>query len=125
MNLLNWLKMTRNGDIFVILLWSSSLQVLTKLKRNGVFPQIITSNKDVFNFLSDLINSRFIHKKKPIRSNFIKIYFENKGIEKINVTKLLHTVTDSIPKTFQDRTPPTVLYTRSPCIGSKILITKK
>ena len=70
---------------------TNSLQVLTKLKRECAFPTIITENKDVSHFLSDLINTRFIHKnKKPIRSNFIKIHFENKGSEDVNITKLLH-----------------------------------
>jgi hypothetical protein len=97
------------------------LQVLTKLKREWAFPNITKGNKDVTNFLSNFINTCFIHKnKKPIRSNFIKIHFENKGIEDVNITKLLHTVTDAIPKSFQNREPPTVVYARSSCIGSKM-----
>ena len=93
---------------------------MTSLKNECELPKIITKNKDISNFISDLINKRFMKKEHPIRSNFIKVYFENKGIEDINITKLLHTVSDAIPGSFQDRTPPTVLYTRSPCIGSKI-----
>ena len=67
-----------------------------------------------------MINKRFMKTEKPARSNFIKIRFDNKGIEDINITKLLHKVNDAIPKVFNDRTPPTVLYTRSPCIASKM-----
>ena len=99
----------------------NSLQILTKLKNEYAFPKIITDNKNVRDFLSDLINKRFIHKnEKSFRSNFIKIHFENTGIEDVNITKLLYTVNDAIPESFFDRKPPTVLFTRTSCIGSKI-----
>ena len=53
-------------------------------------------------------------------ANFLRIFFQNKGIEKVNIGQLLHKVTDTIPTTFKNREPPTVLYLRSRTIGRKI-----
>ena len=93
------------------------LSVLKKFKTESGLPKVMTENKNVLNLISDLIRKRFEH-KKPERT-FIKIYFDNKGIEMVNLPSLLHQVNDAIPNSFQIRTAPTVLFTRS-TIGSKV-----
>ena len=99
----------------------SSLHTLTFFKFDSVMPKIIHERKDFLDFISDLINKRFHHKNdKTIRSNFLRIYFDNKGIEDVNISRLLHEVKDVIPKSFADREIQTVLYTRTPSIGSTI-----
>ena len=76
-------------------------------------------------FLSDLINHRFVHKENKPRGAFMKIFFENKGIEKVNIGSLLHKVNDAIPKNFKLNSVPTVIFTRSSAIGSKMFNYKK
>ena len=63
--------------------------ILTQLKIESELPKCITENKDVSIFMSDLINKRFEHQKKPPPSNILKIYFDNKGIEHVNIPSLL------------------------------------
>ncbi len=43
----------------------------------------------------------------------------------MNITRLLHKVSDAIPESFKHNSSPTVLFTRSPSIGSKIFNYKK
>src|ERR1700678_1281945 len=59
-------------------------------------------------------------KKKFLHSNFLKIYFHNKGIELIQLNKLLKKVNPCIPKSFSDTNNPTIIYKRSPTIPCKI-----
>ena len=67
-----------------------------------------------------MINKRLRLKTKPTRSQFMRIYFDNKGIEMVNISRLLHKVNNAIPDSFKIQDPPTVLFLRSPTIGSKI-----
>ena len=97
----------------------SSIRQLNKLKQKSL-SKITKENRDVSNFISDLLHMRLHNRKKKIRSNFLRIFFQNKGIEKVNIGQLLHKVTDTIPTTFKNREPPTVLYLRSQTIGRKI-----
>ena len=66
------------------------------------------------------MNNTHTHTTKPTRSQFMRIYFDNKGIEMVNISRLLHKVNDAIPDSFKIQDPPTVLFLRSPTIGSKI-----
>ena len=78
--------------------------------------------------MQDIIKDR-LHKfsleKKPDKTQnfnrkvFTKIYFHNKGIELIQVARLVRRYKDKIPGDFKFREPPTVIYTRSPTIGHK------
>ena len=43
----------------------------------------------------------------------------------MNIQSLLHNVNDAIPTSFTNPTPPTVIFTRTPSIGSKIFNYKK
>ena len=70
------------------------------------------------------MNKRF-ERKKSSPSNLLKVYFDNKGIEYVNIPSLLKKVSDAIPNSFIIRDSPTVLYTRSPRIGCKIFNYKK
>ena len=54
------------------------------------------------------------------RNFFAKIYFCNKGIELVQFARLLRRFKNKIPEDFKYREPPTVIYTRSPTIGTKI-----
>ena len=84
---------------------------------------LIECDRSFLHFISDLINHRFatIKKQKATkRSHFLKIHFDNKGIEKVNIQSILHSVNDAIPSSFSDRSAPTVLFTRTPRIGTKI-----
>ena len=105
-------------------LTKSSLQVLKKLKReSAVLRNLISSDKSIFHFISDMINARMISAKqhsKSKQSHFLKIRFDNKGIEQVNIQSLLHKVNDAVPTSFTNPTPPTVIFTRTPSIGSKI-----
>ena len=93
---------------------SSDLQFLHKLKVEGTLPPIITENTNVIHFLSDLINHRLKHKTKKPLGTFMKVFFDHKAIEQVNLTSLLHKVNDAIPQYFKLKSAPTVLYTRSP-----------
>jgi len=81
--------------------------------------------KLIFEVISDIIKDRlhkFSFEKRPEQNKnfnrkvFTKIYFHNKGIELIQLARLLRRVKIK----FQDKEPPTVIYTRSPTIGQKI-----
>jgi hypothetical protein len=101
------------------------LKLLREVKSGGLLPSTLTKDKNVMDFMSDLINYRFKHKTQKPRDVFMKVFFANKGVEKINIGKLLHKVKDAIPTNFKCQSSPTVLYTRSPTIGSKIFNYKK
>ena len=52
-----------------------------------------------------------VYTAKP-RKRFIKIYFHNKGIDKVNLTNILHNklVKSKVPVYFQEQDPPLVSY---------------
>jgi len=82
---------------------------------NGDYPRIILE------VIQDLVKGRiyFVNfrkntmqtKKKFLRSDFLKVYFHNKGIE------LIH---PCIPRSFSNTNNPTIIYKRSPTIACKI-----
>ena len=86
--------------------------------------QLAIYSKTASDFISDLINQRLRLKTKPTRSQFMRIYFDNKGIEMVNISRLPHKANDAIPDSFKIQDPPTILFLRSPTTGSKIF-TKK
>ena len=98
---------------------------MNKLLKQKSLSKITKENRDVSNFISDLLHMRLHNRKKQIRSNFLRIFFQNKGIEKVNIGQLLHKVTDTIPTTFKNREPPTVLYLRSQLLVERFSITNK
>ena len=70
-----------------------------------------------------MINHRLFLTKQQQKSkkcHFLKIRFDNKGIENVNIQSLLHKVNDAIPTYFTNREPPAVICTRTPSTGSKI-----
>ena len=89
----------------------------------GNLKDCFKKEKSVIHFISDIINHRFMKAKpesKKFNNHTLKIYFDNKGIEKVNIQSILHKVKDAIPSNFTNQSPPTVIFTRSPSIGSKI-----
>ena len=102
----------------------NTLEILLKLKLEyGILGNLIECDKSVLHFISDLINHRFTAAKnqsKVQRNHFLKIYFDNKGIEMVNLQSILHKVKETTPASFTDRSPPAVLFTRTPRIGFKI-----
>ena len=66
-----------------------SLKVLNVFKLE-VAHSINNYSKNASDFISDLINQRLRLKTKPTRSQFMRIYFDNKGIEMVNISRLLH-----------------------------------
>ena len=101
-----------------------SLKVLTTLKLQ-VLCDIGHRGKDVSDFLSDLVNHRFRLSNEPTPSRFMRVFFDNKGIEIVNIPRLLHKVNDAISDSFKVQAPPTVLFLRSRSIGSQIFNYKK
>ena len=90
----------------------------------GDYPRII------LDVIQDLVRGRiyFVNfrkntmqtKKNFLHSNFLKIYFHNKGIELIQLNKLLKKVNPCIPRSFSNTNNPTIIYKRSPTIACKI-----
>ena len=86
-----------------------------------------------YDILLDLIYSRLYKNidknikknKKKISSNFLKIHFDNKAIELINVSRILHLkeIVSSFPFPIKNRSVdiPTVIYTYGVPIRSKVL----
>jgi len=101
-----------------------SLRLLRRLRRDSAILKNMTeNNNNVLHLISDLINHRLFLAKQQQKSkkcHFLKIRFDNKGIEDVNIQSLLHKVNDAIPTSFTNREPPTVIFTRTPYIGSKI-----
>ena len=61
-------------------------------------------------------------KKRPARSNFIRVHFCNKGVEAVNLSSILHQseVLDAVPSVAKAFKTPTIIYTLDPATGSKI-----
>ena len=91
---------------------------------NGDYPRIILE------VIQDLVKGRiyFVNfrkntmqtKKNFLHSNFLKIYFHNKGIELIQLNQLLKKVNPCISRSFSNTNNPTIIYKRSPTIACKI-----
>ena len=60
-------------------------------------------------------------KRQPLK-NTIHVEFCNKGVELVNLPSILHDkeVLDSIPSIINEFSPPTVVYSLEPAIGTKI-----
>ena len=66
-------------------------------------------------------NNRPQDKPKPfLHSNFLKIYFHNKGTELVQLHKILKKVNSCIPRSFSSVNNPTIIYKRSPTIARSI-----
>jgi hypothetical protein len=76
-----------------------------------------------------MINFRLFHLKKSNTKknmdNYIKVYFQARDIEEVRLSSILHKHLPSIPSFFLSKGSPTVLYSRSPHIGSTIFNYKK
>jgi len=89
---------------------------------DGDFPRIILE------VIQDLVKGRIFIKdsrnkdiKKPfLHSHFLKVYFHNKGIELVQLSKILKKVNSCIPRSFSSIDNPTVIYKRSPTIARNI-----
>ena len=83
--------------------------------------------KIILEVIQDLVKGRVFlrdckkDKKKPfLSSNFLKVYFHNKGIELVQLHKILKKVNPCIPRSFSSTDNPTIIYKRSPTISCKI-----
>jgi hypothetical protein len=70
-------------------------------------------------FFMDVRNNKK-NNKNFFNYNFLKVYFHNKGIELVQLNKLLNKVNSCIPRSFSNTDNPTVIYKRSPTIARKI-----
>ena len=75
----------------------------------------------------DIIDSKIIYllplvKKKIPPKNICKTFFDNKSIEKINLSRIFHDplVKAALPNTSAHLHTPTAVYTLTNAIGSKI-----
>jgi hypothetical protein len=109
---------------------SLSIKVLKRLTiildeltwEDGDYPRIILE------VIQDLVKGRISFKdsrikniKKPfLHSQFLKIYFHNKGIELVQLSKILKKVNSCIPRSFSSNDNPTVIFKRSPTIARTI-----
>ena len=61
-------------------------------------------------------------KKRPPKSNLIRVHFCNKGVEAVNLSSILHQseVLEAVPSVAKSFKIPTVVYTLDPPSGSKI-----
>ena len=83
------------------------------------FPnQIIEVMQDLIDF--KLYRPNLLSKSKFQPKVFMKIYFHNKGIEKVNLPQLMKKVKKNLPSTFRYKDIPTIIYKRSPTIARKI-----
>ena len=66
-------------------------------------------------------------KKDKLKRDFMNVLFHNKGLDMINLPKLLNStvVMKSVPDFLDDPTPPIVSYTYTKTISSKIFNDKK
>lgn len=83
-----------------------------------------TYPREIINLTLDMINYRlFLFKKKKKqhrRTNFVKIYFQNKVVEKLELSSIFRKHMDAIPSSFKCKDSPTVLYQLSSSIGSTV-----
>ena len=86
--------------------------------------------REMIDLLLDMINHRlYLHRKslnksKP-RDLFLKIYFQGKDIEKLNLNKILNKNLKIFPKELNFSSSPTIIFERSKTIGSMIFNYKK
>ena len=61
-------------------------------------------------------------KKRPPLKNVLHVDFCNKGVELVNLSSILHekSVLETIPSIINTFSPPTIVYSLEPAIGSKI-----
>src|SRR5580698_3244081 len=79
---------------------------------DGDYPRI------VLEVIQDLVRGRIFFKDsrnkdkiKPfLHSNFLKVYFHNKGIELVQLHKIFKTVNSCIPRSFSSTDNPTIIY---------------
>lgn len=95
--------------------------------------QILTNSTDESKFIQwysvvlDLIDTKLykpkpVKVKKPVPSNICHVFFDNKGVEKINLPRILNdpSLSASIPLSANKFENPTVIYKLTHNIGSKI-----
>jgi len=99
---------------------SLALELFTKSWNNqDPFPN------DIVEVLQDLIDFKLhpptvVSKPKVQKQVFMKIYFHNKGIEKINLPQMMKKIQNQIPSTFRYQEIPRIIYKRSPTIARRI-----
>ena len=126
------LYIAHNDWIFYCRKIVSSLSIV--LKRFALILDELTWDLDgdypriVLEVIQDLVRGRIFFKDshnkdktKPfLHSNFLKVYFHNKGIELVQLHKILKKVNSCIPRSFSSTDNPTIIYRRSPTIAHKI-----
>jgi hypothetical protein len=83
-----------------------------------------TYPREITNLMLDMINYRILlskkKKKQTRRTNFVKVFFQSKEVEKVNLGSIFRKHLEAIPSSFKHTDPPTVLYQRSKPISSTI-----
>ena len=85
--------------------------------------------REILDLVIDMINFRLythkLNKGKKKRNNFVKIFFQGKDIERINLPSIFRKHVICLPSFLNYKDPPTIIYQRSKCIGSTIFNYKK
>ena len=110
-------------------------QSLDKKVANDVFVMVLEMledpNRQITRNLLDIMKDLLLHRlmvhtnatvtEKDRPKVFAKILYHSKGMELINMNKILNETTDCIPEYFKHRSAPCVLFTRTNSIRSDIL----
>jgi hypothetical protein len=88
-----------------------------------------TFPREIIDLVLDMINFRLFQLRKldtkKNMDNFVTVYFQAKDIEEVHLGSIFRKHLNCIPSSFVSKDSPTVLYTRSPHIGSTIFNYKK
>jgi hypothetical protein len=83
-----------------------------------------TYPREITNLMLDMINYRIFlfqkEKKQVRRNNFVKVKFQSKMVEKVNISYIFRKHVDAIPSSFSCRDSPTVLFQLSKSISSTV-----
>ena len=76
---------------------------------------------------SCVINIDTAKRESKVVSGFMKVYYHNKGIEMLNLPRILHskTVRDAVPPFLSNKKPPMVSYTYTKTISGQIFNHKR
>ena len=91
--------------------------------------RIVVLIKDIIAFKkrASPIETNNVDKPSKKASGFLNICYHNKGIEMVNLPRILNSryVRDAVPQFINDRVPPTISYKYTKAIGGRIFNQKK
>ena len=91
--------------------------------------RIVVLIKDIIAFKkrASPIETNNVDKPSKNTSGFLNICYHNKGIEMVNIPRILNSryVRDAVPQFINDRVPPTISYKYTKAIGGRIFNQKK